>query len=66
MSIGFEHTTLKDDECLSVDIDEVDINAAIEEEGWCGTYGSMTGNPVVFQAGDEPTLRPEAEAYLTQ
>lgn len=59
-----EHTTLREDEWMTLEIDTIDADAAIGAEGWCGTFGVLSGNRVVLQAFGEPTIRVEALAYL--
>ncbi len=61
---AIEHTTLREDEWMSLDVDTYDADAAIEEAGWCGTFGELSGNRVVLQSIDEPTIRTEALSYL--
>lgn len=60
-----EHTTLREDEWLTLDVNTAKADAAIESEGWCGTFGTLSGNRVVLQHIDEPTIRADALAYLT-
>jgi hypothetical protein len=60
-----EHTTLREDEWLTIPLDSIDVEAAIEEAGWCGTYGVLSGNALVlWRFGEE--LKPEARNYLQQ
>lgn len=59
-----EHTTLREDEWLTVDVREDAVEYAIEEHGWCGTYGTLSGNRVVFQDGTDDTICPDALEYL--
>lgn len=60
------HDTLHDDEWLSIDLDPMDVDAAIEDSGWCGTFGVITGHPIVFQMGGDTELRAEALEFLKQ
>lgn len=53
-----------DDTVWFVELDQVDIDAAIEAEGWCGTY--VNDIPVVILEGTNSDIPPEAKAYLTQ
>jgi len=47
-----------------LDIDECDVEAAIEAEGWCGTSTLRGDGAVVVAHGDR--LPREARAYLRQ
>lgn len=58
------HTTLRDDEWLSIDIDEIDVQAAIAEFGWCGCLGTISGSRIVLQDANDDTLCTAGVAYL--
>jgi hypothetical protein len=60
-----EHTTLKEDEWLTIPLDQMDVEAAIEEAGWCGTRGVLSNNPIVLWPFGVD-IRPEALAFLHQ
>lgn len=49
-----------------IDIDTADIDAAIEQDGWCGCYATdaIDGPIVVVPAGE--ALTPDAISYLRQ
>jgi hypothetical protein len=61
---GIEHTTLREDEWMTLQVDCAEADAAIEDAGWCGTFGQLSGHRVVLQSIDEPTLRADAAHYL--
>lgn len=49
-----------------VDIDLIDVVAAIEEYGWCGCYGATMGNPFVIQLpADDGEMHLHGEAADT-
>jgi hypothetical protein len=61
---GVEHTHLREDEWMTLQVDCAEADAAIEDAGWCGTFGQLSGNRVVLQAIEDWRLREDAARYL--
>lgn len=61
------HTTLDEDQVIDmVELDPVDVDAAIEAEGWCGARGATHGLPFVLQQEHDTTPCEAAATYLRQ